>query len=318
MPDNLIDHASENPVLQSLNNALGPADDQATASLTPNPPQPICFIVALPRGGSTLLHQMIISSFEIGYASNILARFWEAPYFGAQLHKQIANPHFTSTCQSTFGLTDGPEEPHEWTWFWQKHLLLSPGEHYVSQKEKIDWVYLGKKLTALQSVFEAPLIFDNIMAMNAFSLMKEHLTSSFPLFLERNPYYVCNSVINLRLNRLKDISALKFHLTRNADELNQIKDPIEQIVLQVRSALNEIEELKNSVPERHRLIIKYDDLKSNPEEQIDRFGHFMACHGAKMIRRPAKVADPEPNRNQEAFINKRYRSQLDRYFAKYF
>ncbi|MEC7488691.1 MAG: sulfotransferase [Pseudomonadota bacterium] len=304
--------------VQEMNTALAPVDDEATAAFSPKPPHPVCIIIAPPRGGSTLLHQMIISTFNIGYASNILARFWDAPYFGAQLHSQIANPEFISTCQSRFGIGAAPEDPHEWTWFWQKHLLLSGNDHYVREPGKIAWDRLGQKLTALQTVFEAPLIFDNVLALNALPYLLENFPTILPVVLERDPYYVCSSVINLRLNRLGDLAALKFHLPRNAEELRQIEDPIEQIVVQVRSLLSETEELLRLVPAENRIHIAYEELKTNPQAQLDRFGQFLAGHGSGLMRKDVQVIDPEPNRNQAAYVHPDHREKLDHYFAKYF
>ncbi len=318
MLDKNLPGSSHFSPIQELNSVLASADDQITNSFSAMPERPVCIVVAPPRGGSTLLHQMIISAFKIGYASNILARLWSAPYFGAQLHSQLAHPQFVSACQSKFGIGEAPEEPHEWTWFWQNHLLLSGEQHYVSDPNKINWLRLGQKLSALQSVFEAPLIFDNVLAMNALSQLRENFPNVLPLVLERDPYFVCNSVINLRINRLGDVAALKYHLPRNADELRQIKDPIEQIVLQVRSILSEIDELLGMVPSDMRLHIKYEDLKSNPQNELDRFGSFLAAHGSELTRKSVQISDPEPNRNQSAFINQEHQERLDHYFAKYF
>ena len=42
-----------------------------------------CFIVGLPRSGSTLLQQILISRYSVGYVSNIVGKFWGNPMVGS-------------------------------------------------------------------------------------------------------------------------------------------------------------------------------------------------------------------------------------------
>jgi len=303
--------------LTRLNESLSETDDSLTSGFG-QPERPLIILVSPPRSGSTLLHQMIISAFEIGYISNIMARFWQAPYLGACLHQSVADPEFTSSCESVYGHAPHPQEPHEWGWFWQHHLRLSGDEHYIADDAEIDWVRLGQKLASIQKTFSAPLIVDNVFAMNALPRLTEHFDHIYPLVLKRDPYFVCNSVINLRLNRFDDISRLKFHLPRNVEDLRSIEHPVEQIVLQVKSIFDEIDGLLEGFPDESVLTIHYEDLKSSPKSVMAAFGLFMEKQSHPLTPKAHFPTDPEPNRNQTKRIRAEFKPDLDKFFEKYF
>ena len=310
-------HKSLQNVQEDINHALLSVDDEATRSFGP-PEKPLIVMVSPPRSGSTLLHQMIISSFKISYISNIIARFWEAPYHGACLHQMIANPNFVSTCQSKYGHAVGPEEPHEWGWFWREQLKLKHDDFYVHDEKEINWTKLGQKLSAIQSLFGAPLIIDNVFAMNAIPYLKKYFKHVYPVFLNRDPFYVCNSVINMRLERLGDINSMKYHIPRNAEKLRKIENPIEQVVAQINLIYREIENLLKTFPDYEIFTVEYDDLKSAPQTTIQDFGSFANDSGWPLEKRPSQPIDPVPNRNQNKYVNPKYRSELEKYIDYYF
>ncbi len=48
-----------------------------------------CFIFGLPRSGSTLLHQIMITMFDFNYVSNIKGFFYQNIIIGNLLHNQF-------------------------------------------------------------------------------------------------------------------------------------------------------------------------------------------------------------------------------------
>jgi len=50
---------------------------------------PPIFIVGAPRSGTTLLTQVLISSFELGYIDNISSKFWTNPLMGVIISNAI-------------------------------------------------------------------------------------------------------------------------------------------------------------------------------------------------------------------------------------
>jgi hypothetical protein len=50
------------------------------------PQYPVVFIVGVARSGSTLLYQYFAQSSFFSYPSNIISRFYKAPYIGSLIH----------------------------------------------------------------------------------------------------------------------------------------------------------------------------------------------------------------------------------------
>ena len=94
--------------LTRLNGDLAATHEELLAGLGA-PEGPVLAIVAPPRGASTLLQQILLSRFDIGYVSNIAARFWRVPLIGLRLHRETADPGYTSHFRSEYGLTEGAE-----------------------------------------------------------------------------------------------------------------------------------------------------------------------------------------------------------------
>ena len=107
--------------VDALNDALAPLE-QALIEEFEAPTEPLVFIVGAPRSGTTLLTQLLISQYEIGYVSNLIARFWKAPYLGLLLAKEIRDPDRPPDVgfSSDRGFTSGYEGPHEFGYFWRR------------------------------------------------------------------------------------------------------------------------------------------------------------------------------------------------------
>ena len=87
---------------------------------------------------------------------------------------------------------------------------------------------------------------DNVFAMANILLLKQHIKNIKIIYTKRNLYYICNSIINARVKRYNDINIFYGHRPKNIDEILQIKNPIEQIVFQVKSIQDEIDNILNS------------------------------------------------------------------------
>src|SRR5699024_10587460 len=114
-------------ILRLLNDTL--ADDEADLTHEYNKPKyPVLFIVGNARSGTTLLYQWLASTGLFAYPSNIISRFYNAPYIVALIHKMFIDyDKFGElsgdrklSFNSTLGKTKGPASPHEFWYFWRR------------------------------------------------------------------------------------------------------------------------------------------------------------------------------------------------------
>lgn len=302
-------------VIERMNELLAEEDDRLTAHFG-KPKLPVSYIFSQPRSASTLFTQVVFSAYRIGYASNLLSRFYRAPYIGAKLEAGIADPDHTSTYR-TKHVTLGAHEPHEWGWFFRHWLGLAADEFYCPPNSPFDADGLGRKIAALESVFDAPMLFDSVFAMTNYDRTLQATPNALAVYVRRDPYYVCNSLINARLDRHGDLSAWYGQRPRNVQELLRIEDPVEQIAAQVKSIDDELERDLGGLDQRRVLRVDYDDLVERPLEQAARFASLLEQHGVDVTRRPVPEVSLR-NRNVPANIRPEFKPRLDAAFERAF
>jgi hypothetical protein len=273
-------------VLIDMNEVMSDLETQYVARFD-QPKYPPIFIAGVQRSGTTLLMQLLIASFQVGYVSNLAARFWKAPYIGTLLARELQrkqrrrSPDLTSELGTTYGY-DGP---HEFGYFWQQWFPYSE-THETSDKDlkKTNTGLLRRELAAIESVFDCPLAFKNPIV---FSLNMKFLADIFPaavfLICHRKPLYVAQSTL---------LSRIKFHgrkdlwfstRPREYTWLQHLPYP-EQIAGQVFFTEQRIKEALAAIDSRRWLVLEYKDLCIDPSKQLGRIQKLMADAGYDLVR----------------------------------
>lgn len=275
---------------------------------------PIYFIIAQPRGASTLFQQLITSNLHIGYINNFLAKFYQAPTFGMELEKDIIDKNYKSNYISAYGNTKGINEPHEWGWFWKEQLNLQGNEHY-SKETNFD--NLRTNLNFITNTKKLPLVIDNVYAMANLLKFKDNFKNIRIINLTRDLYFICNSIINARIKRYNDINHFYGHIPNNISTIKKIENPIEQIVFQVKSIQKEIDlitsEFKNA-----QLTIDYEEIYNNSFEVVQKFKNFVSNIDSIELEEKQRHLPNLNYRNSTKLINNKYKEELDYFYEKYF
>ncbi|MCK5110907.1 MAG: sulfotransferase [Arcobacteraceae bacterium] len=275
---------------------------------------PIYFIIAQPRGASALLQQLLTSNLEVGYISNFLAKFYKAPLFGIELEKSFIDKNYKSSFLSQYGNTDGINEPHEWGWFWKDMLDLKGDKHYTNMN---NFDFLKQNLISIANTKELPLIIDNVFALSNLIKIKKSLPNIKIINMTRDLYFICNSIINARLSKSGNIDIFYGHPPKNIEEVLKIKNPIEQIVFQVKSIQNEIDAIVNNFEEEQTLHIDYEDIYTDSFSVVEKFHTFVKKDNINLNFKKKHL--PQLSyRNSSDLIKSEYKEELDLYYKKYF
>ena len=108
-------------ILTLMNQTLAPVEHYAPSGV----PRPNLFVFGLPRSGTTLLYQLIAYCLDLGYISNLAARFWLAPLTGVVLARAVLGNRRDGSFRSDYGKSLDPAGPHEFSYFWQKRLGIA-------------------------------------------------------------------------------------------------------------------------------------------------------------------------------------------------
>jgi hypothetical protein len=285
-------------ILDQVNDALVPLESKLIAKFK-QPKYPIILITGPPRSGTTLVMQLLIACFDVGYISNLMARFWKAPYIGALLFQELRRrqPPQAMDFASELGATYGYEGPHEFGFFWQRWFPYNQTrQRSLENLKNTDFELLRRELAAVESVFDAPLAFKNPIV---FSLHMDILAQVLPttvfVVCRRDPVYTAQSLL---LSRLKAHGRKEAWFSIKPKEYAQLqKRPYaEQIAGQIYYTEKRIQESLSKIPSWRYVTIAYEKLCSAPMDELKRIQKLVEQNGGK-LRPTGYVPTPFESRN---------------------
>ena len=147
-------------LLSELTSILGPAEAEAIRQFE-MPKYPVIMIMGAGRCGSSLLLQWLANTGVFAYPTNILSRFYGAPYIGAKI-QQILTEHdhnaeiFDLSKEDLFssdqGKTKGALAPNEFWYFWRRYFPFAE-TNYLNEAEiaNVDRKKFVSELAAIES-----------------------------------------------------------------------------------------------------------------------------------------------------------------------
>lgn len=183
--------------INRMNHLLAEGDDIAVSGID----RPNLFIFGLPRSGTTLLYQLLAYSLDIGYVSNLSARFWLAPRTGTILARAVLGNRRDGSFQSDYGKSLDPAGPHEFAFFWQHWLNMRTVDDAIDfsgSGRNVNWEGLRRTLCGIQDVFDRGLVHKTNYVANVSQGVMRHLQMPFLIYIERDPLAVALSILKAR------------------------------------------------------------------------------------------------------------------------
>jgi hypothetical protein len=247
---------------------------------------PVIFIVGAQRSGTTLLMQLMTQYFELSYPNNFIARYWNVPYFGAMLYKNMLNNLVKNQMDfnSDLGYTKGLNGPHEFGYFWKKWF---PWESWEEKKyNEVDYSILQKQLAAWENIERRPLLFKNIIQLDSNILqLKRLFPNAFFIFIKRDLIYNVQSTYKSRIKLFGNAEEWFGVKPSNYNSLKTLRI-IEQITKQIVSTNAEIDDQLARIDSNSYIEVKYEDLvqdKTNILQKIElKFPEFAKIQPTKI------------------------------------
>ena len=278
--------------LKHLNAHLAPLERQLISDFDRSQ-LPIVFIVGAPRSGSTLLSQTLAQTGSFSYVTNFVARFWMAPYVGMLIEEalDIRKLGCDQSFVSKFGVTERWVGPHEFSYFWSRWFRF--GEtHQLDNKEleEVDLDTLRKELAALESVYNKPLCFKYLPCGLHIPFLAERFENSVFVLCRRQSVYNMQSLLLARSKILGDEGHWWSLRPKEYPDLLSVS-PYEQIAGQIYYTLKEIETSFSSLSPQRFLHILYDDLCSQPREEMSRIIEAVSHIGVEVDWKPDVIPE---------------------------
>jgi len=262
---------SDEDFLERINNIL--QKDEEKNYLQESPNYPFIFVFGLPRSGTTMMSQLLIKSFDLGYINNFMARFWLAPATGIKLSKIILGDKQETELESDFATTKNIYDLHEFGYFWRYWLNIHSTNDAIqiqNREAKTDWHQLQVVLANMQREFNKTMCMKNIFGAYHIPMLTKLLPQTVWVYIERDPLDVAISILNARKKFFKDLNLWWSTVPPEYPRLKGL-NYIEQIAGQVYYLLKFYNEQLNKINSRHIFKVKYKDLCNDPSYYMQEF-----------------------------------------------
>jgi LPS sulfotransferase NodH len=261
--------ASDEEFLVGLNQYLEPRELELYGDY--DVAHPFLFVVGLPRSGTTLLSQLLAYCLDVGYITNVAARFWRAPLHGIRLSQLIMGESSVPSFESQYARTQGPLDIHEFGYFWRYWLKKHTFEDVVEAREReseMDWVGLRRTLANIQHVFGKPFVGKNMLGAYHMPRLRDTLRMVVYVYIERDPLDVALSILDARRKYYSDPDSwwsyvpLEYPLLKDRDHWGQIAGQVHYLTRFYERAFREVG-LGNVVR------VSYEQLCADPESVLE-------------------------------------------------
>lgn len=267
-------------IFPEMEKVLGSAEKDILDNFS-EPQKKIYLIFGCARSGTTLLYQYLAATGLFAYPSNIISRFYYAPYIGARIQQllidfdsknEIFEGEKAIDFNSNLGKTSGPLQPHEFWYFWNRFFKFNEIQKLSKEQiQKVDWGLLKKELHAFESVFNKPIL---MKAMNLNWHIKdltENIKNIHFLYIKRDTHYNAQSLLLAREKYFGNRNDWYSFKPPNYKEILKLNIE-EQLVNQVVFTNNDIEKQLDNCDSSKVSVIKYSEFCEKPVKILEDIG----------------------------------------------
>ena len=241
------------------------------------PKRPVILVVGVPRCGSTLTMQWLASTGQIAYPSNMLSRFFSAPYIGAKIQLLLTSPEYNFNNEildfaaevnfkSSLGKTRGALAPNEFFYFWRRFIPYTFPKHLHDDEVKnIDVKTMVAELAALEAAFDMPFATKGAFVQFNIASFSPLFEKVLFLWVKRHPFYNAQSLLESREKFYGDRKAWYSMQPKEYDDLIKL-DIFSQVTGQVYHINRAIEEGIAGIDDCRSLTVQYEEFCKNPRE----------------------------------------------------
>jgi hypothetical protein len=317
-PPSLTDVAARVPLVawrrsvRALNRGLGFLETTLSDGGETPLRHPPLLVVGAPRSGSTLLYQLLVERFDVGYLSNLHCRLFGAPSFVERLARGRLTPG-GGTYSSVHGRTSGGRAPSECGEYWYRFFRKSPQYTPVAEADPARLRRLRAAVRALGNAAGRPLVFKNLVCSLRLGPIGNALPEAVFVFIRRDLVDNAHSLLASRL-RIHGDYASWWSVEPPAVERLSGLPPHEQVVEQVRAVEAVIEADREYLGRERFLELRYEDVCDDARGAMQAVASFAAARGVPLV--PRREVPERFERRTPAEIDDGLRAALVEYVRR--
>jgi hypothetical protein len=256
--------------------------------------QPPLFIVGPPRTGSTLLYQLLVHRFDVGYLSNRHCRLYAAP----ALVERRRHPSPTVEFTSRYGRTSGSDAPSECGEYWYRFFRRSPQYVPLAEMPERQLRRLRASVRALGDGAGRPLVYKNLIC----ALRLEPLAAALPeAVFVRIRRAIEPTAVSLLAGRKALFGDYRHWWSSEPPEIDRLRKlpPHEQVVEQVRSIDRLIDGARTEIGAQRFCELSYERLCEDVETALQDVAALAERNGFELTPRQPVPPSFEPSTPQQ-------------------
>lgn len=236
--------------------------------------RPPVFVLGPPRSGTTLLYQLLVEAFDVGYITNLHCYVFGAP---ALLERVLAPSSRLSrrpTFDSRFGKTPHLASPAECGEYWYQFFPRNPvrweNQRCLPDKQK---KALAASVARLTMAFDRSLVFKNVMFALRINVLAKLFDGIRFIVLRRDLLANAHSLLKARKTITGSYSKWWSVPVPGLPEITS-RPPHEQVVEQIRGVQDLVRNAEERWGESSFLTIDYESLCADVDRELSRVHTF--------------------------------------------
>ena len=263
-------------LLQEINSLLEPLEDKVIEHYK-MPRYPVVLVVGCPRCGSTLMLQWLANTGKFAYPTNLLSRFYSAPYIGAKIQQLFTDPRFNFKNElssfskdiffsSELGKTTGFLSPNEFWYFWRRFFPYGEIQYLDEKKlKKINTSKFLSEFAAIEAVFDKPFALKGMIINWNIPFISRILDKALFIHITRHPLYNSQSLLESRIKYFGNVIHWYSFKPKEYFNLKNL-DPYDQVAGQVYFTNRAVSKGLEIIDESRRIEIAYEAFCKHPAD----------------------------------------------------
>jgi hypothetical protein len=288
-------------LIQEMNSFLLHAEQEAVSNSI-EPKLPTIFVVGAPRCGTTLMMQWLANLNCFAYPTNLLSRFYKAPYIGGLIQKLLTDPAYQyqdelfnlrgreAKFESKLGKTKGALQPNGFWFLWRRFI---PNEEIRALTEaevkRIDTEGLLTAIASIERAFRKPVAMKGKILQYNSKFMSNLLPKSIFIHVNRKLFYNAQSILESREEYYGDIKNWYGGKPPKYEKILD-KSPFEQVVEQVRQTNKSIRRELADLADTRVVRVGYEDFCSEPSKI---YSNLKKCFMSSKFDLPENYEGPD-------------------------
>ncbi len=276
-------------LLKELNDLLEPAQQPVVKSHS-MPRYPVVLLVGCARAGSTVMLQCLSGTGCFAYPTNLISRFYAAPYIGARIQQLLTDPRYNfrdefadfapmATYTSDLGKTQGLLAPNEFWYFWRRFFHFGEIQTLADDElRRVDSNGFASELAAFEAAFDKPVLLKGMIINWIIPFVAHTLKKVLFLHVTRDPLYNAQSLLESRLNYFGTIDTW---YSFKPPEYRWLKhgSPCTQVAGQVFFTNDAVSRGLASIDPAQWIRVNYEDFCEDPEAVFNAIGEKFEQQG---------------------------------------